>query len=356
MVGPSPAVEQLIRSIPLFSLVEPGEMGDILKLLKPVELRPGQVLFREATPATAMWLLGTGAEISISTTPEGAKRPVVVGYARPGEAVGEMALIDQGLRSATGVVMQGGPAQQIEAREFESLRAAYRPAAFKVLRRMCMDLCAKLRATSDRLAPQSQQVVVSPGLPEGRQPKVKELEEFPPFRELPEVVKLALVHKLKLIEVDGVTPLFSEGEEAGSAFMILQGEVIVGRNGRTFANLEAGSMFGMVSAIDQGRRSASCVSSGPARLLVLSDRDFDALFAGGNRFAFQLVDLVARQLVAHLRSANRLLPRLGELARPPPVAKVAAAREEDTLPEAEILPLELEIELDDLVPSQGAPA
>jgi CRP-like cAMP-binding protein len=92
-------------------------------------------------------------------------------------------------------------------------------------------------------------------------------------------------------------------------------------------------MFGLVSLIDQGRRSASCITEGPVRLLRLSKLDFDALFNSGNRFAFQIVDLASRQLVEHLRSADQLLSTSA--------SRVVATPDQ----QGEIIPLELEFEI-----------
>lgn len=346
MAPPHPALEQLIRSLPLFSLVEPEDSRELLPLLRPVELAPGQVLFQQGERASSMWVLGPQAEVSISAASPRGKR-LVVAYARPGETVGEMALVDEGVRSGTAVVMQGGSAYRIDAAEFQALRARHCPAAFQVLRRICTDLCARLRATSDRIVPRGERVVTSPGLPGGGPVSGKLLDELPAFRGMPAVVKLALAQQLTLVEVPEVTPIFAEGEQADAAYFILSGEVTVGRGGKTLANLRAGSMFGMVSCIDQGRRSASCVAAGPARLLRLSDRDFDVLFAARHRFAFELLDLVARQLVEHLRAANQLLPLPGEQPRAAPVASIPAVSEEEVLPEPEILPLDLELDVEE---------
>jgi CRP-like cAMP-binding protein len=97
--------------------------------------------------------------------------------------------------------------------------------------------------------------------------------------------------------------------------------VAVQRNSQVLTTLQPGAMFGLISVIDQGRRAAGCVTKGPARLLRLSKADFDSLFSSGNRFAFQIVDLASRQLVAHLRSANELLrgPGVRRACRRPPL-------------------------------------
>lgn len=350
MATPNPALEQFLKSIPLFSLVEPAEMMDILHLLRPVELTAGQVLFKEKEPGRAMWVCGQGVEVSLSTTPAGAKRPVAVAYARAGDTLGEMALIDDGPRSATAVVVAGGHAHEILGAEFHALRDAFKPAAFKVLRRICMDLCKKLRATSDRIVASGKVAVSTPAAALGPRPDVALLDTFAPFQPLPAVVKLALAQKLRLVEVDGITPLFGEGEESDGAYFLLEGEVSVGRNGKTLSNMIPGTMFGLVSTIDEGRRSAACVTTGPAKLLKLSDHDFDALFASGHRFAFQIVDLVARQLVSHLRNANTMLPMPGGPAGKAPTAQPVSTllpTTPDREADLEVLPLELEMEIDD---------
>lgn len=310
----NPALEQFIRSIPLFSLVDPQDLQDVLRLLLPVELKAGDVLFREGDAGRAMWVLGEGAEVSISSTHDGKRRAVIVGYGKQGDVIGEMALVDDGPRSGTAVVVQGGHAHQIDAQEFHAMRATFVPAAFKVLRKVCVDLCQRLRQTNERIVPSGHSQLEAPRLPDGPKPDPELLEKFPAFKGLPSLVKLALAQKLQVIRVDEVTPVFAEGEASDGAWFILEGEVSVGRNGKTLANLPAGTMFGVVACLDHGPRSASCVTTGPATLLRMLRRDFDQLFLSGHRFAFQLVDLVGRQLVQHLRDANQMLPFPGKTA------------------------------------------
>jgi len=336
-------VEQSLRSIPVFSLIEPGEAPELLKLLRPVALEPGQVLFREKTRGDAMWVLGTGAEVSISATPPGGKRSALIAMAREGETVGEMALIDEGPRSGTAVVMQAGPAHQIVGADFRVLREAFHPLAFKILRQLCRELCARLRATSDRIVPSSQRGVGPTwAASSARRASAADLEEFAPFRALPKVVKLALSQKLWPVQTDSVQAIFGEGEEGDSAYFLVDGEVSVGRNGQTLATLKPGSMVGLIAVIDHGRRSASCVTTGPARLLRLARQDFESLFNSGNRFAFQIVELASRQLVAHLREANELLPGQRKHAA---TISLPAGSPDSPAGEAEVVSLDLEMEL-----------
>lgn len=345
MSSANPALAQFIRSIPLFSLVGDADLNDVLRLFRPVELSAGEVLFGEGDPGKAMWVLGEGAEVSVATT-TGQSRPVVVAYAKKFDVVGEMALVDDGPRSGTAIVTQSGPAHQIDANEFQAMRGAFVPAAFKVLRKIAVDLCARLRHTNERIVPSGNTDIETPALPHGPRPTKEMVDRYPAFRALPAVVKLALAAKLEVIELTEMSPIFAEGEKTDGAYFIVEGEVSVGRNGKTLANLRAGTMFGVVACIDAGVRSASCVATGPATLLKMSDRDFDQLFVSGHRFAFQIVDLVARQLVQHVREANMMLPLPG---RPSGIAKVSkpveqmlpAAPSEDDL---DVISTELEVE------------
>jgi CRP-like cAMP-binding protein len=306
-------LEAFIRQIPLFEFAASSELTELLRLLVADELRAGDLLFREGEPGNAMWILGEGTEVSV-TSLTGQNRAVVVNYATKGAVIGEMALIDDAPRSGTGLVTVGGPAHRIDARDFHALRNTFSPVAFKVLRKLCIELSGRLRATNDRIVPSSNQRLETPEPPAGTEPSPEEVDAFAAFSNLPAVVKFALSQRLRQISVSEMTPLFGEGEASNGVYFIVEGEVAVGRNGKTFATLPPGTMFGQVSCIDHGRRSASCLSTGPAKLLHMSARDFESLFASGHRFAFQIIDLVARQLVQHVRAANALLPAPGRLS------------------------------------------
>jgi CRP-like cAMP-binding protein len=244
------------------------------------------------------------------------------------------------------LVVQSGHAYRLDAPAFHALRAAFVPAAFKVLRALCVDLCHRLRQTNERIVPSGRSHVETPPLPDGPRPESEQLDAFPPFRGLPSVVKFALGQKLQVVQVREVTAIFAEGEPSDGAWFIVEGEVSVGRNGKTLANLPSGTMFGVVACIDDGPRSASCVTTGPATLFKMAERDFDQLFASGHRFAYQMVDLVARQLVQHLRDANQMLPLPGRpagtasLTRPVPEMLHAEPAPQDL----DLLSFELEVE------------
>ncbi len=311
-----------LSAVPLLALVEPGQVGALEQLFHSVMLEPAQVLFEEGKPSDWLWVLGAGAEVSVSQAAETAGQAVVA-HLGAGDTVGEMALVDEGPRSGTARVVVGGPAAVLAARDFYALRDAYHPAAFQLLRSICLELCARLRGTSDRLVAPGlgKAKPAAPLLPARSEPE--HLDELAAFRSLPRVVKLALARKLGRLEVAGATTVCTEGEEGDAAYFIASGAVRVLRRGYRLARLGPGEVFGMVALMDGGARSASCVTEGPTRLFRLARMDFEQLFSSGNRFAFQLVEGMARQLVRNLRAADLLLARpersVRPLAVPPPV-------------------------------------
>jgi CRP/FNR family transcriptional regulator, cyclic AMP receptor protein len=295
---------------PLFSLVEPKQAGALEQLFHAVMLEPEQVLFDEGKPCDWLWVLGPGAEVSVTSTGE-APGQVVVAHLFEGDTVGEMALVDEGPRSGTALVTVGGAASVMAARDFYALRDAFHPAAFQLLRKICLELCLRLRGTTDRLVAPADATPFGAGLvqlPSGPT-EPEQLDEVPAFHGLPRVVKLALAQKLGRVELPEPTVVCAEGEVGDAAYFIASGAVEVLRSGQTLARLSRGEMFGMVALMDGGPRSATCVSDGPTRLFRLAREDFEQLFSSGNRFAFQLVEGMARQLVRNLRTADLLLAR-----------------------------------------------
>ncbi|HMK71921.1 MAG TPA: cyclic nucleotide-binding domain-containing protein [Myxococcaceae bacterium] len=297
-----------ITAAPLFSLVEAHEADALERLFHAVMLEPDQVLFEQGRPCDWLWVLGPGAEVSVTSAGDSPAQ-VQVAHLSAGDTVGEMALVDEGPRSGTARVTVGGPASVMAARDFYALRDAYHPAAFQLLRKICLELCTRLRGTTDRLVPPTGAggSEVAP-LPLDRVDP-EHLDAVPSFRGLPRVVKLALAQKLARVELPPGNPVCFEGQEGDAAYFIASGEVEVVRGDHTLAHLGPGEVFGMVALMDGGPRSATCVTATPTRLFRLARADFEQLFASGNRFAFQLVDGMARQLVRNLRTADLLLAR-----------------------------------------------
>jgi len=314
----NPALEKFMHSIPLFELVEREDILELLRLLRQVNLEAGEVLFRQGEVGKCMWVLGAGAQVALSVRMDDLDKPLA--GLGPGETVGEMSLIDDAQRSASATVLSSGMAYCIEAMDFDVLRDEFMPAAFRILRKMAADMCQRLRMVSVQIVPDGPGV--GEGAAAGRPPagdriKSSTLEEFAPFKGAPATARLALAQMLTELTLEPGEVVFREGEPSDAAYFLVEGEVETRRQGKVYISLGPGSMFGLVSVIDRGSRSATCVAKSTARVWRLASGDFERLFALGNRFAFKLVDLVARQLAGNLRQANATL--VGKGLEPPAV-------------------------------------
>jgi CRP-like cAMP-binding protein len=91
-------------------------------------------------------------------------------------------------------------------------------------------------------------------------------------RELEEIGRLA-----DEVDLPAGRELTHEGQSGGEFFVIVDGTVRIERGGRHVSDLGPGDFLGEIALIDGGPRTATAITQGPARLLVLAHREFDSL-------------------------------------------------------------------------------
>ena len=105
------------------------------------------------------------------------------------------------------------------------------------------------------------------------------------------------------------------GEGGGDVYFITEGAVSVvnvSDSGReiAFATVEAGDIFGELSAVDGQPRSASVIATEAARVAILPAADFVHLLKDHGVVAFKLVERLARMV----RAGDRRIMELSTLA------------------------------------------
>jgi CRP-like cAMP-binding protein len=68
-----------------------------------------------------------------------------------------------------------------------------------------------------------------------------------------------------------------QGEIGQEFFLIVDGNVRVERDGRFIATLGPGDHVGEIALIEEGHRTATATTEGPAKLLVIDRRGFNSL-------------------------------------------------------------------------------
>jgi len=303
------AIARFLTSLPLFAEVTAAESMDVMRLLRRVDLKPGEVLFERGDPPGGMWVLGEGCEIDISVDRGAGAAPILLSSVRTGNTVGEMALIDDSPRCATATVARGGEAHHIGAQDFEVLRARSHPASYKMMRYLIKETARRLRTVSMRVAPEDGSVHGRPTRPltKGATVGSEDLEAVPAFRGLKPSVRFVLSTKLRRHTFPRGAMLFHKGDDGDSMFVLLDGEVSLLRLGTELARLSPGSMFGLISAVDGGPRVADCLALTEIRVLRLARKDLDLLFRSGSCFAYQILETVTRQMITQLRQFDATL-------------------------------------------------
>lgn len=73
------------------------------------------------------------------------------------------------------------------------------------------------------------------------------------------------------------TVLIREGAPGQEAFVVMDGEASVTRDGKEIATVGTGGFFGEMALVDNEPRVATVTSTTPMRLLVLNQREFNTL-------------------------------------------------------------------------------
>ncbi|MEM9488787.1 MAG: Crp/Fnr family transcriptional regulator [Myxococcota bacterium] len=133
----------------------------------------------------------------------------------------------------------------------------------------------------------------------------------PLFAALPISAIEDLTQRVTLRRVPAQQTILSQDEPGDSMYVIMSGRVkvvIFGENGRevTLSILRPGAAFGEMALFDGEARSANCIASEPATLLVLSREDLLLHMANHPRTALNLLGEMARRL----RSADESIAQL----------------------------------------------
>lgn len=99
------------------------------------------------------------------------------------------------------------------------------------------------------------------------------------------------------------TRVVTQGEQGDAAYVLTDGKAAVVRNGRRITELGPGAVFGEMSLLDGGERSATVVMKSRGSVLKIEKDAFDAMLDASSSAA----RAVLAQVAARLREADRQL-------------------------------------------------
>jgi CRP/FNR family cyclic AMP-dependent transcriptional regulator len=109
-------------------------------------------------------------------------------------------------------------------------------------------------------------------------------------------------------------PIVAEGALGDALFLILSGQTAVHHDGKTFATLGGGDLFGEMSLVEPVPRSASVTAMSPTFVFRLPHTALRALISEDSQAASVLLVQIVKILSDRLRRANQMLSSVDLLA------------------------------------------
>jgi CRP/FNR family transcriptional regulator, cyclic AMP receptor protein len=137
------SIANLLKRVQLFANLEPDELEQLAAICQEKTVGASELILSQNTTGKEMYIVAQGsAEVYIQGLSD-ARSLVVLGK---GQVIGEMALIDQGYRSASvRATREGASMYVIESEAFYKLCEENNHIGFIVMRNLAIDIAFKLR-------------------------------------------------------------------------------------------------------------------------------------------------------------------------------------------------------------------
>jgi CRP-like cAMP-binding protein len=311
------------RHLPLFAGIKDVDLHTGIRRFEQFDVARDQELVSRGNVALGLFVVKRGVlEVRIDG--------VVVGLAKAGDLVGEMALFRAGARGATVVAREDSEILTLSRANYEALRDVVHPVAQRIEAHTIAVQVRRLREVGDRIAvlARGQRLDKAPTRPslfqafraqfgsagffssEGVDP-VSTMQRSPLFRGA-SMEALELIAELfeEYAYAEG-TILCREGEVGTRMFLLDEGEVDVvvatGEGLQHAATLVPGAAFGMVSLASGGDRMSTCVAKSRVVVHELSGEHWALLighpYGAGGTFRRAMIHAFAE----HLTYANQQL-------------------------------------------------
>ena len=140
---------EVLGGISLFQDLNPNEIIELVRTMSRTSYLAGDVIFKEGDMGNSMYVIESGRVKVTATTPQG--KTIELATLASGDLFGELCMIDCGERSATVTVFETTKIYEISRIKFDMLGAELSPIAFKVLRRLSLTVCARLRDVNEKI-------------------------------------------------------------------------------------------------------------------------------------------------------------------------------------------------------------
>ena len=311
-----------LAGVPLLEGREDADLVELARVMRRRTLQEGELLWRQGDDARELVFVVDGV-LSASLQLPG-NRSVEIGSAGPGEAVGEIALLDGGGNTMSVRATETATVLALGRMDFAALLAPLDRPAFKLRRRLASLLSSRHRSQlrhlalslggDDAVPPAEDAARAFSELEYCGPPDTTYLRRMATFHDFDSLALWGFLTSGRYARCPPGRTLVAEGVPSTACYLTINGAVekVLARGDRRIRVGLAGpgKAFGYESLIDGLPSPVTAVTRERALLLVLPRDPFEQLFNGEDAVSRVFLDVILRDLVAALRQALRPHARL----------------------------------------------
>jgi CRP-like cAMP-binding protein len=281
------AIFESLKKLRLLSVLPDDLIQQLYSRMTQETLAKGDTLFRKGDPAGVLYLILEGDIAILLPHDDGSEE--VLNNLGAGEAMGQMSLMDKGIRTATAVAISDAQLLRLNYEDFQKIIHNQPP---KVL------IALSDAATNQRLG------------------YMDVLKQLPLFDSVPHELLGNLGSKLSIERLDEGETLFHKGDPGDSLYIVDGGWLKITTQDASGEELMLnkcgpGEVIGEMSLIDHEPRSANVIATAPARLLKLHREDFLDVISAQPSIAMEIM----RNISGRLRFATTYIEQAIEWSK-----------------------------------------
>jgi len=150
------AFVNFLKQSDIFYQLTPTQLELVSNLCEQVTYQAGEIVFKENSNSKELYIITQGeVEIAIYTESSNTNEEVVIAKLRRGQSFGEVALVDEGLRSASARAAQKDTSLIVIHREkLIMICESYPQLGYRLMQNLAADLAMKIRNTDLRIREQ----------------------------------------------------------------------------------------------------------------------------------------------------------------------------------------------------------
>jgi CRP/FNR family cyclic AMP-dependent transcriptional regulator len=317
-------IQEISSRVPLFSGLDPEDLQFVLRVARRVEFAKGSLLVRQGQAADSALVMEYGRASVVNVLPGGGE--AVMAELGPGSVLGEMALLDSGVRSANVIAREHTACLSMERDAFRMLIAQGNRAVLAINHRIMLGLCQRLRDLNGKILAHSTPEHLAPAVAKHhaqRQPCAFDYRPFltllPAFRHFSSDALDELQGAATVFDLPRGAVLFNAGDDCDAAYVVIRGALEISREQdgahRRIGILGPGRLCGLLALIENTSHSMSASAREHATLMEIPQAVFAGYYNGSAHAALKFQQAINQELLQALARTNNHLTRLISQAR-----------------------------------------